>query len=135
MSAARDLDSSRRTARNDIFGRILVHRTKKMWRVFREHIAPVAVTVLLLCSFRSAVADWNIVPSGSMNPNIVEGDRIFVNKLAYGLKVPFMTYHLAHWSGPQRGEIVVFYSPADGTRLVKRVVGVPGDTVALVNDR
>src|SRR5207248_11742425 len=97
-----------------------VRIAKKFRRIFREHIAPVAVTVLLLCSFRSAVADWNIVPSGSMNPNIVEGDRIFVKKLAYGLKVPFTTYHLAHWSGPQSGEIVVFYSPAYGTRLVKR---------------
>ena len=114
---------------------IATRRFKKLCRVFREHIAPLAVLVLLTCSFRSAIADWNIVPSGSMNPNIVEGDRIFVNKLAYGLKVPFTTYHLAHWSGPQRGEIVVFYSPTDGTRLVKRVVGLPGDTVALVNDR
>ena len=91
--------------------------------------------VLVLTSFRSAVADWNDVPHRSMKPSILEGDRIFVNKLAYGLKIPFTTIHLAHWSAPQRGEIVVFNSPADGTRLVKRVVGLPGDTVQMVNDR
>src|SRR5687767_11591327 len=85
----------------------------------------------ILGTFRSAIADWNIVPSGSMNPTIVEGDRIFVNKLAYGLKVPFTTWHLAHWSAPARGDIIVFYSPLDGTRLVKRVVGLPGDEIAM----
>jgi signal peptidase I len=63
------------------------------------------------------------------------GDRVFVNKLAYDLKVPFTTWHLAEWSNPQRGDIVVFYSPHDGTRLVKRVVGLPGDTVELRNEQ
>ena len=59
----------------------------------------------------------------------------FVNKLAYDLKVPFTTWHLAQWGNPQRGDIVVFYSPKDGTRLVKRVIGLPGDTVELRNDQ
>src|ERR1043166_4546174 len=66
---------------------------------------------------------------GSMKPTILEGDRIFVNKLAYDLKVPFTTWHLAQWANPQRGDIVVFYSPHDETRLVKRVVGLPGDSI------
>src|SRR5688572_25322377 len=100
-------------------------------RFLRQTLAPIALTVLVLCSFRSAVADWNIVPTGSMNPSIVEGDRIFVNKLAYGLKVPFTTWHLAHWDQPARGEIVVFVSPGDGMRMVKRIVGLPGDTVEM----
>jgi signal peptidase I len=70
-----------------------------------------------------------------MKPTILEGDRIFVNKLAYDLKVPFTTWHIAQWSNPQRGDIVVFYSPKDGQRLVKRVIGLPGDTVELRNER
>jgi signal peptidase I len=90
---------------------------------------------LVLFAVRSSLADWNDVPSGSMKPTILEGDRIFVNKLAYDLKVPFTTRHLAEWSNPQRGEIVVFYSPHDGARLVKRVVGLPGDTVELRNEQ
>ena len=104
-------------------------------RVWREHVRPLLVMVIVLCSVRSAIADWNTVPSGSMKPTIVEGDRIWVNKLAYGLKVPFTTYHVARWDRPERGEVVVFNSPADGVRLVKRVVGVPGDVVQLVNDQ
>ena len=70
-----------------------------------------------------------------MNPTILEGDRVYVNKLAYDLKVPFTTVHLAQWSNPQRGDVVVFYSPKDETRLVKRVIGLPGDTVELRNDQ
>jgi signal peptidase I len=115
--------------------RVMHHMNKpKFRRLMREHVVPLAIIVLVLTSFRSAIADWNIVPTGSMNPSIIEGDRIFVNKLAYGLKVPFTTWHLAHWDAPERGEIVVFNSPTDGTRLVKRVVGLPGDTIEMRNE-
>ena len=107
-------------------------RVRRWWR---QEIRPLLVLALVLFSIRSSLADWNDVPSGSMQPTILVGDRIFVNKLAYDLKVPFTTWHVAQWSNPQRGDIVVFYSPHDGTRLVKRVVGLPGETVELRNDR
>ena len=81
---------------------------------------PFVFVILIVLSFRSSIADWNDVPTGSMKPTILEGDRIFVNKLAYDLKVPFTTWHLAQWGDPRRGEVIVFYSPADGVRLVKR---------------
>jgi signal peptidase I len=58
-----------------------------------------------------------------------------VNKLAYDLKVPFTTWHLAEWGAPQRGDIAVFYSPYDGKRLVKRVVGLPGDQLEMRDNR
>ena len=104
-------------------------------RVFwREWILPAVVAVAILAPLRSAVADWNDVPTGSMIPTILVGDRIFINKLAYDLKVPFTTWHVATWADPQRGDIIVFPSPADGVRLVKRVVAVPGDRLELRND-
>lgn len=89
------------------------------------------IALIIATSFKSAIADWNDVPTGSMNPTILEGDRIFVNKLAYDLKIPYTTWHIAEWGDPQRGDIVVFYSPADNKRLVKRVIGVPGDSLAM----
>jgi signal peptidase I len=98
-------------------------------------LRPIIVVVIVLTTFRSAIADWNDVPTGSMKPTIIEGDRIFVNKLAYGLKVPFTTWHLARWNTPARGEIVVFNSPEDGVRLVKRVVGLPGDKIQMIDNR
>lgn len=94
-----------------------------------------AIMVIIMLAFRSAIADWNDVPTGSMRPTILEGERIFVNKLAYDLKVPFTRHRLARWADPKRGDIVVLYSPADGKRLVKRVIGIPGDTVALDDGR
>jgi signal peptidase I len=106
----------------------------RLHHYWRKEIWPLLIVALVLFSVRSSLADWNDVPSGSMNPTIIEGDRIFVNKLAYDLKVPFTTWHLAQWSNPQRGDIVVFFSPYDGTRLVKRVIGLPGDTVELRKD-
>jgi signal peptidase I len=104
-------------------------------RLWREWVRPFLGVALVLGSFRSAAADWNDVPSGSMKPTILEGDRIFVNKLAYDLKVPFTTFHLAEWGDPQRGEVVVLWSPYDERLLVKRVVGVPGDTLEMADGR
>lgn len=108
---------------------------RKARHIWRKHIRLLLIVVLVLTSFRSAIADWNDVPTGSMKPSILEGDRIVVNKLAYGLKIPFTTWHVARWNQPQRGEIVVFNSPLDGLRLVKRVVGLPGDSVMMVDNR
>lgn len=107
-------------------------RGKRFWR---NWLRPVLRVVIVLSTFRSAVADWNDVPTGSMKPTILEGDRIFVNKLAYDLKVPFTRYRLFEWAEPQRGDVVILFSPADGMRLVKRVIGVPGDLIELRDNR
>ena len=106
-----------------------------MLKLWREWVKPILVVVIVCGAFRSAVADWNDVPTGSMKPTIIEGDRILVNKLAYDLKIPFTRWRIARWSEPRRGDVVVCFSPHDGTRLVKRVVGVPGDHLAMRNNR
>jgi len=101
-------------------------------RFIRDWVVPIGIVMAIMAPIRSVIADWNDVPSGSMRPTILEGDRIYVNKLAFGLRVPFTTgWWLARWDTPRRGDIITFASPADGTRLVKRVVGVPGDRVEL----
>ncbi|WP_231295699.1 signal peptidase I [Colwellia sp. PAMC 21821] len=87
--------------------------------------------VSLMLVFRSAVADWNDVPTGSMKPTIVEGDRILINKMAYDLRLPFSQYSLLKFADPVRNDIVIFESEAAEKRLVKRIIGVPGDTVSL----
>jgi signal peptidase I len=111
------------------------HLKRKLIHYWYRQIRPILILVIIFTSFRSTVADWNDVPSGSMEPTIFIGDRIFVNKLAYGLKVPFTTLHLTKWSGPMPGEIAVFYSPETGIRLVKRVVGLPGQTIQVHDGR
>lgn len=108
---------------------------KRLIRFWRQGIRPMLVVALVLCTFRSAVADWNDVPTGSMKPTILEGDRIFINKVAYDLKFPFTTWRLAEWGDPEWGDIVVLRSPEDGKRLVKRVVALPGDVVEVHHGR
>ena len=70
-----------------------------------------------------------------MNPTILEGDRLLIDKHVYGLRVPFSLIHLTRGADPDRGDIIVFDSPRDGTSLVKRVIALPGDTVALDGER
>lgn len=84
--------------------------------------------------FRTSVADWNTVPTGSMKPTIIEGDRIWVNKIAYDLNIPFTHVSLKHFDDPKRGEIIIFDSATANKRLVKRVIGLPGDTVRMENN-
>ena len=104
-------------------------------KIWKNWIKPIGMAIIVVTTFRSAVADWNDVPTQSMEPTILVGDRIFVNKLAYDLKIPFTTVHLAEWSSPQRGDIVVFFAPETGKRMVKRVIGVPGDRLELRNNQ
>jgi signal peptidase I len=91
--------------------------------------------LVLFGVFRTAVADWNPIPSASMHPNLLEGDVVLVNRLAFDLKVPLTNVVLAHMGEPARGDIVTFESPKDGTRLIKRLVALPGDTVEMRNER
>ncbi|MHC4582742.1 MAG: signal peptidase I, partial [Planctomycetota bacterium] len=106
----------------------LVHRFWKQWRFTFLFI------VLVVIPVKSSLADWNWVPTGSMNPTILEGDLIYVNKMAYDLRVPLTSHRLAKWSNPERADIVICFSPEDGARLVKRVIGQPGDTVEMRNN-
>jgi signal peptidase I len=91
--------------------------------------------LLLFGVFRTAVADWSPIPSGSMRPSLLEGDVVFINRLAYDLKIPLTERQVAHLGDPVRGDVVVFYSPRDGTRLIKRVLALPGDLVEMRDDR
>jgi signal peptidase I len=108
-----------------------INRKPSTLRVVWRWLRPVVITALVVFAFRSTVLDWNVVPTGSMNPTIVEGDWVLVNKLAYDFKVPLLGRTLFRWGGPQRGDIVIFDPPGEKDRFVKRVVAVPGDVVEL----
>ncbi|HBP18436.1 MAG TPA: signal peptidase I [Planctomycetes bacterium] len=101
----------------------------------RAWLKPLLLAVLIVAPFRSAVADWHDVPTGSMKPTVLEGDRIFVSKLAYELRFPLTGWKLAELGDPARGDVVVLRSPLDETRLLKRVVAVEGELVELVGGR
>ena len=72
--------------------------------LWREWVQPLSIVAAVVFPLKSSFAEWNYVPSGSMMPSILPGDLVWVNKLAYDLKVPFSTRHLAEWGDPQRGD-------------------------------
>ena len=109
------------------------HRSRA-FRLLRELCALVVLVVALLAA-RSSLADHYRVPTGSMRPTVAIDDRVVVNKLAYGLRIPFTDDYLARFGSPERGDIVVLRSPEDGTVLLKRVAGVPGDRVVVRGGR
>lgn len=87
----------------------------------------------LVLAGRSTLADHYYVPSGSMEYTLMPGDRVFVDKLAYGFRIPFTNIDLIGKDVVGRGEVVIFDSPRDGTRLIKRIVAIGGDTVDLTD--
>ncbi|MFZ6687021.1 signal peptidase I [Undibacterium sp. SXout11W] len=89
------------------------------------------VFMLGMVLVRSAVADYYSVPSSSMYPTLLEGDRVICDRIAYDFKLPFTDIIVKHLDDPQRGDVVTFSSPEDGTRLVKRLVAIPGDVVEM----
>lgn len=102
----------------------------RLRKLIRDHRG---FLVFLLCFgvFRTAIADWNPIPSGSMRPTLLEGDVVLVNRLAYDLKLPLTDLSLVRLAEPQRGDVVTFSSPRGGTRLIKRIVALPGDVVEM----
>lgn len=97
----------------------------------QKEAMPMAVMLGLLLAARDTLANHYQVPSGSMEPTLMPGDRVVVDMRAYGVRLPFTNKELLHTGEPQRGDVAVFNSPLDGTRLIKRVAAVGGDRVTL----
>ena len=93
----------------------------------------IQLAFLLLCvaAFRSSLFNHYLVPSGSMEPTLLPGDYVAVNMTAYGVSIPFSRKDVISTGQPRRGDIVVFRSPQNGIRLIKRVAAVGGDVVSL----
>jgi signal peptidase I len=108
---------------------------KKLSGYLKGWVGTILIALLIATCIKSSLGDWYVVPTGSMKPNIVEGDRIFANKLAYDLKVPYTTLQIGHWADPKRGDIVVFKSPVESKTLVKRVIGIPGDRIEMKDNK
>lgn len=108
---------------------------KKLVQFLKEkNFAGNALLILFFILLRGSVLGNYIVPTGSMNPTILEGDKFFSNKLSYGFKMPFSEKYLISWGTPERGEIIAFNYPLDeSVQYTKRVIGLPGDRIAVKN--
>ena len=105
----------------------------KHW--LRRELPQLVAMLLLLAAARDSLANHYSVPSGSMEHTLEVGDRVAVDMRAYGIRLPFTDITLVETGAPQRGDIAVFDSPEDGTRLIKRVAAVAGDEVELADGR
>ena len=134
-SAAKDGDSSGKGSVARARGKGGGFSAKRAWENFKSIAGTIAIFLLL----RTFLVEAYRIPSGSMIPSLLIGDWLFVNKLRYGPHLPFTSINLPGYAQPQRGEVVVFESPyqADEAErgedptptLVKRLVGMPGDTI------
>ena len=102
--------------------------------VVREYAEAILIAIVLALFIRTFVIQAFKIPSGSMKPTLLVGDHILVNKFIYGIKLPFTDKILISLSEPERGDVVVFKFPLDTRKdYIKRVIGVPGDRVELVD--
>jgi signal peptidase I len=101
----------------------------------REYVESILTALLVAFLIRSFIVEAFKIPSGSMIPTLMIGDHIFVNKFAYGLRIPFTKKKIVTFGEPQRGEPIVFMYPLDESKdFIKRVIGLPGDHISLVGD-
>jgi signal peptidase I len=98
--------------------------------VFREYAEAAIIAVVLALFIRTFVVQAFKIPSGSMEPTLLVGDHILVNKFIYGIKIPFIRKTLIPISDPKRGDVIVFIYPVDQSKdFIKRVIGLPGDRI------
>jgi len=102
----------------------------------RENIEAIVIAVILALFIRTFVVQAFKIPSGSMKPTLQIGDHILVNKFIYGVKLPFIMTKIIPVTEPTHGDIIVFKYPQDPDKdFIKRVIGVPGDTVKVRNKK
>ncbi|MCX5887475.1 MAG: signal peptidase I [Proteobacteria bacterium] len=100
--------------------------------VIREYVEAILIAVVLAMFIRSFIVQAFKIPSGSMEPTLLIGDHILVNKFIYGITVPFTHKKLFQWKNPQREDVIVFVYPVDESKdFIKRVIGVGGDRIEI----
>ena len=107
-------------------------RAKKS--VFREYLEAAIIAIILALFIRTFVVQAFKIPSESMKPTLLVGDHLLVNKFIYGVKLPFINETIIPISEPKRGDIIVFIYPVDKEKdFIKRVIGLPGDRVTIMD--
>ncbi len=101
---------------------------------YKEWVEPFLIAAVVALFIRQFVVEAFKIPSGSMIPTLTIGDHLLVNKFIYGPRIPFTDSRIFTWKEPKRGDIIVFKYPQDESKnFIKRVVGVPGDKIQIIN--
>lgn len=108
----------------------MYQKLKTLWKQNKSFL----LFIVLMIFFRNVLADWNGVNGQSMQPTLLHGDRVWVNRVAYDVRIPFTNITVKHISDPKRGDIVIVKSKVADKRLIKRIIGIPGNIVAMENN-
>jgi signal peptidase I len=107
---------------------------EERWRRTKANVRTIGGAVLLAFFIRIVLFEAFEIDGPSMEPTLLNGDRVVVAKFLYGLSLPFMNEAVASWGMPSPGDVVIVQSPADEVAIVKRVIGVPGDRIEIRED-
>jgi len=109
---------------------------KSQRTIFQEYSEAFVVAIILAILIRALLVQAFKIPSGSMEPTLLIGDHILVNKMVYGIRIPFTKARWPKFADPRRGDVIVFVYPEDRTKdFIKRVVAIGGDTVEIRNKK
>lgn len=112
--------------------RLLLDSRSRKKSLVREYVEAIAIAILLALFIRTFIVQAFKIPSGSMLPTLKIGDHLLVSKFSYGIRMPFTGTLLVPFGTPKRGDVIVFRFPRDrSVDYIKRVVGLPGDTVTI----
>jgi signal peptidase I len=102
----------------------------------RDYLEPIVIAVLIALFIRAFVVQAFKIPSGSMEPTLLVGDYLLVNKFIYGIRIPYTDVKFFQFKKPQRGDIIVFIFPLDPSKdFIKRVIGTAGEKVEIIHNK
>jgi signal peptidase I len=105
-------------------------------KFFKEYVEPIIIAILIALFIRTFIVQAFKIPSSSMEPTLLVGDHILVNKFIYGVKIPFSEKKLFSYKTPKRGDIIVFIFPKDPSKdFIKRVIGLEGEKVEIIHNK
>ena len=105
-------------------------------RFIKEYLEPLMIAVLIALFIRAFVVQAFEIPSSSMEPTLLIGDYLLVNKFAYGIRIPYTNTKFFQFKKPQRGDVIVFIFPLDPSKdFIKRVIGTEGERVEIIHNK
>ena len=105
-------------------------------RFIKEYLEPIVIAVLIALFIRAFIVQAFKIPSSSMEPTLLVGDHLLVNKFIYGIRIPYADIKFFQYKKPERGDIIVFIFPKDRKKdFIKRVIGTEGEKVAIVHNK
>ncbi len=112
------------------------HTNNKSLQIIKEYAQAILIALLIALFVRTFVVQAFKIPSGSMIKTLLVGDHILVNKFIYGIKNPFNRHTIVKYKNPDHGDVIVFIFPLDRKKdFIKRVIGIGGDTIKIVNKK